>query len=77
MQKAIIIQATRGDSTLTPLSEAALNAQLASGWRFVAAAPFGISSSHGGGSKEKGVTAAILVILEKITTARSAKRSSR
>lgn len=63
-QKAIIIQGT-GSSSLPKLSVDALNKEFADGWRFISANPFGMASSHGGGSKEKCIAAALLVVLEK------------
>lgn len=64
-QKALIIQGSSASSTLPMLSAIELTSDLGAGWRFIAASPFGIAASHGGQGQEKGVSAAILVILER------------
>jgi|GEM_PF-1520920 len=63
MQKALIIQT--GGRHAVSLDTTELNTYLSQGWRFVSAAPFGVSVSEGGETTSEAALAAILVIIEK------------
>lgn len=66
MQKAIVIESSGCHVSSLKLNATELNQYFASGWKFVSAAPFGCSASNGGETKETAMTAAILVIIEKL-----------
>ena len=64
MQKAIIIQGQGQNDDLVGLDTTELNKHFADGWRFVSAAPFGVSVSQGGHASDHTHRAAILIIIE-------------
>lgn len=65
MQKAIIIQSRcYKNNRLTDLDTTELNKHFADGWRFVSAAPLGVSVSNGGETTGESELAAILIIIE-------------
>ena len=66
MQKAIIIRTSVGQyRSQIGLDTTELNTHLSEGWRFVSAAPFGVSAAQTGTSSDWMVFGAILVIIEK------------